>query len=141
MVEIKPASPSDSNIMWVEKYRPNTLDELLSQDKVISTGIFLKIIIIYSNYNNNDRNDANIQDASFLRLKILRLNYEIPASFLDKLSLQSASLYVSATNLLTFTKFQGVDPEAGGISILTGTSNKDLYPYSKTFSFGIKIGL
>jgi TonB-linked SusC/RagA family outer membrane protein len=98
--------------------------------------------LIYGNRYNTVVNDAILQDASYLRLKILRVNYNIPDIFLDKLFLKSASLYVSATNLLTITKFKGVDPEAGGgTSIMGGSDNRDRYPYSKTFSFGIKIGL
>ncbi len=99
--------------------------------------------IIYGIRVNARTNDVNLQDASFLRLKILRLNYEIPEKIMHRLSLKSATVYISATNLFTWTGFKGVDPETGGtdMTIFGAQYNRDAFPYSKTFSFGVKIGL
>ncbi len=97
--------------------------------------------LIYGNSYNTVMSDAIVQDASFLRLKSLRLNYNIPEIIVNKLSLKNASVYVSASNLFTITNFKGIDPEAGGGAILGSLDNRDTYPYAKTVSFGVKIGL
>ncbi len=99
--------------------------------------------LIYDYYSNGPLSDVSLQDASFLRLKMVRLNYEIPQGIINKLSLKSGSVYISATNLITWTSFMGIDPETGGTNMTIDDAryNRDAFPYSKTFSFGVKIGL
>ncbi len=75
-----------------------------------------------------------IEDASFLRLKTLTVGYNVPENIIKKQSiLTGAKLYVTARNLLTFTKYRGVDPEID--------SNLSLgnYPNSKQFTVGMEI--
>ncbi len=91
----------------------------------------------YGYANNKNPSDATLQDASFLRLKMLRLNYDLPEKLLSKLDIKNAMIYVSASNLFTWTSFKGVDPERGNATM----SSDALFPYSKTVSFGIKVGL
>ncbi len=73
-----------------------------------------------------------LRDASYLRLKNLYLSYIIPKKITDKIRSKGLTLYVSADNLLTFTKYEGADPEraAGGrfaqfpqVKIITGGLN------------------
>lgn len=75
-------------------------------------------------------------DRSFLRLKTLTLNYNLPKSWLHSLTIKDASVFVQGENLLTFSKQQGLDPEqpiGGAVSYR--------YPAMKTFSFGINVKL
>ncbi|WP_027126316.1 SusC/RagA family TonB-linked outer membrane protein [Gelidibacter mesophilus] len=53
-----------------------------------------------------------IQDASWIRLKNVRLTYELPQSLLDRTVISRASLTASGTNLWLKTDFTGFDPEA-----------------------------
>lgn len=52
-----------------------------------------------------------IEDASFLRLKTVSLNYNLPAKMLKKLKFTNVRVYLSAQNLITWTKYTGLDPE------------------------------
>ncbi len=97
--------------------------------------------LIYRNRSNLARNDRDLQDASYLKLKVLRLNYNFPEDLMKKLSLRGASIYVSATNLFTLTKYQGVDPEGGFASPTGGVTNRDIYPFAKSITFGVKLDL
>jgi TonB-linked SusC/RagA family outer membrane protein len=54
---------------------------------------------------------AFIEDASFLRLKSLRLGYTLPQEWTSKLTLRNLRVYLQATNLFTITKYSGLDPE------------------------------
>lgn len=75
-----------------------------------------------------------LEDASFLRLKNLTLSYSFPQSLLKKSHFFStARIFAQGQNLLTFTKFTGLDPE--------GASNvyKAQYPMSRQFSFGLEV--
>lgn len=75
-----------------------------------------------------------LEDASFLRLKNLTLGYAFPKAWLQKTKyIEHARIYGQAQNLLTFTKFTGLDPE--------NSSNlyKAQYPMTRQFSFGLEV--
>jgi len=55
-----------------------------------------------------------LQDASYFRLKNVNLSYNIPPKILQKLRMSDLQVYVSGDNLLTFTNYEGADPERAG---------------------------
>jgi TonB-linked SusC/RagA family outer membrane protein len=56
--------------------------------------------------------DATYKDDSYIRLKNVSLTYTLPAHLTNKLRMQQVRLFIHIQNLLTFTKYQGLDPEA-----------------------------
>jgi TonB-linked SusC/RagA family outer membrane protein len=56
-------------------------------------------------------------EASFIRLKNVSLSWQLPQSWVRKARLQSASIYAHAQNLLTITKYRGLDPESMGLGM------------------------
>ena len=75
-----------------------------------------------------------LEDASFLRLKNLMVSYDFPQSLLGKTGFMSrARLYVQAQNLLTWTKFSGLDPES------SSNIYKAQYPMSRQYTFGLEV--
>jgi TonB-linked SusC/RagA family outer membrane protein len=76
-----------------------------------------------------------IQDASFMRLKTLNFGYQIPAKYLQKTTsvIKGVKLFVVGRNLLTFTKYEGPDPEVDS-NIGLGTN-----PNTKQTSFGLEL--
>jgi hypothetical protein len=83
--------------------------------------------------------DLHLQDASYLRLKNLRINYNVPTESFSFLS--NLSIYVSAQNLLTFTKYSGYDPEVNSFSGGDLRQGIDLtaYPSVRTFTLGLNV--
>lgn len=76
-----------------------------------------------------------LEDASFLRLKNLSLSYSFPSKMLKKTKVvENIRLYAQGQNLLTFTKFQGMDPESDR------NMYQAAYPLSRQFTFGLEIG-
>jgi TonB-linked SusC/RagA family outer membrane protein len=63
------------------------------------------------NYDTNLRPSRHIEDASYLRLKNISLGYAVPKSLTSKIGIGSLRVFVSGQNLLTFTKYTGLDPE------------------------------
>ena len=61
-----------------------------------------------------------LEDGSFIRLKNVTLGYTIPSLITNKWGISKARIYVSGTNLLTFTKYKGLDPE---VSSQSGNQN------------------
>lgn len=62
-----------------------------------------------------------VEDGSFLKLKNLVLGYTLPKSLIQKATISNLRLYIQAENLLTFTKYSGLDPEITNME--TGTGN------------------
>ncbi|HBH85201.1 MAG TPA: hypothetical protein DDY34_15580 [Bacteroidales bacterium] len=87
---------------------------------------------------NNEINSYYIEDGSFLRLKNLQLGYTIPESVTNKVDIQSLRVYVQGVNLLTATKYSGLDPELGGWDTSFGIDAGN-YPLVKQFLFGINV--
>ncbi len=86
------------------------------------------------NRNSNDVSSRYIEDGTYLRLKNVRLSYNLPSAWTRSVSLQSASVYVSGDNLLTLTDFSGMDPEVG-LDGVAGTK----YPISRKVIFGLGV--
>ena len=87
---------------------------------------------------NNEINSYYIEDGSFLRLKNLQLGYTIPESVTSKVNIKSLRVYVQGVNLLTSTKYTGLDPELGGWDTSFGIDAGN-YPLVKQFLFGINV--
>ena len=94
--------------------------------------------------NNNRRTSTRfLEDGSYLRLKTITLGYNLPTGIVRGAHLQTARIYVSGQNLLTFTKYKGLDPE---ISTFSGTNTAlgtDFltFPQARTLQVGVNIGL
>jgi TonB-linked SusC/RagA family outer membrane protein len=61
--------------------------------------------------NNATPSSRFLEDGSYIRLKNAQLGYTIPAKLLKFIGLSSTRVYASGTNLLTWTKYSGLDPE------------------------------
>ncbi|NIJ43908.1 TonB-linked SusC/RagA family outer membrane protein [Wenyingzhuangia heitensis] len=84
-----------------------------------------------------------VQDGSYLRLKNVQLGYSLPKSFLKKTSITKLRMYASAQNLITFTDYDGLDPEVG-VDGSTGSPldigiDRGRYPSVRTLSLGFDI--
>ncbi|PRZ28155.1 TonB-dependent receptor [Flavobacterium granuli] len=97
---------------------------------------------VYTDPSSNGRiSDRYIYDTSYLRLKNVQLSYNLDTKVLDKIGLDRATFTLTATNLLTWTKWPGMDPETFSErgTITDQISNEDPYPLAKSFSLGIQV--
>lgn len=97
-------------------------------------------------YRNNGAQASSraLSDGDYLRLKTITLGYNFPTAILEKIKLSQARIYVTGQNLLTFTKYEGWDPEVN-TDYTSGTSyflGNDFYsaPQAKSFIVGVKLG-
>ncbi|TZF86378.1 TonB-dependent receptor (plasmid) [Pedobacter sp. BS3] len=80
-----------------------------------------------------------LEDGSYLRLKTVSLDYDIPSKYLKRVKVSKLSLGCSAQNLFTWTNYTGMDPEvAVKNSILTPGFDFSAYPRAKTIVFSLK---
>jgi len=84
-----------------------------------------------------------IENGSFLRIKNVSLGYNLPKNAIKKLHIKSLRFYVTGQNLYTFTPYSGMDPEVNYYSTDNVVMGTDFftYPQSRTFLFGLNIGL
>jgi TonB-dependent starch-binding outer membrane protein SusC len=81
-----------------------------------------------------------LENADFLRLKNISLSYDLPSSLTDKLKLQAARLTLSGLNLVTLTKYTGLDPEASSnTSLLSAGVDLTPYPLTKLYSLSLLV--
>ncbi|MFZ4770771.1 MAG: SusC/RagA family TonB-linked outer membrane protein, partial [Ferruginibacter sp.] len=90
--------------------------------------------LVLNDPNNNSRvSDRFVEDASYLRIKNIRIAYTLPAKMAEYLKLKRTQIYVSAQNLVTITDYSGFDPEVGG------GVDYGFYPQARTFLAGITV--
>ncbi|HRE53003.1 MAG TPA: TonB-dependent receptor [Flavitalea sp.] len=83
-------------------------------------------------WRSSHRTDMEFQDMNYARLKNLQLAYNLPASVVSKLRVQTAQFYVSAQNLFLLYASEGIwEPEFGG--------DRDNYPLMRTLAIGANI--
>ena len=85
---------------------------------------------------NQASTDRMIVDASYLRLKNVQLAYRLPSTLTRKVFIENASVYISGTNLLTFSKLNewNLDPESS-----SGWQN--YYPQTSLYTVGVNLQL
>ena len=66
----------------------------------------------YTEYDRAANSDLSVTDASYVRLKTLSLSYQLSSGLIHGLGIENCTVYVHGQNLLTFTGYQGLDPQA-----------------------------
>lgn len=92
--------------------------------------------------NGTDKSSRWIQDGSYFRVKSVNLGYNISRKVLSRFKIDNARVYVAASNLFTFTKYTGYDPEVNTGYLSNLELGHDFYtpPQIKTISVGINLG-
>ena len=112
-----------------------------------------EVLVVEENINTDiPRNDANnytkpsewyIEDGSYLRLRNVTLGYTLPASITSVINIERLRVYLGGRNLLTLTKYSGINPEVGEA---TGTDgllrmgiDATVYPVTSMILFGVNL--
>lgn len=95
--------------------------------------------------NNTRPSTRFLEDGSYLRLKNVQLGYNIPAGLSGRLGVKNLRVYFTAQNLLTFTKYPGMDPEmttsdnAQNEGDIAAGIDWGTYPLARSFNLGIQL--
>jgi hypothetical protein len=87
--------------------------------------------------NNWQQSTWFMRDGTFLRLKQLEFGYTLPEKLVTRAGMTAARVYLSATNLLVFSKFKLWDPESRVPN--TNTSSGMSYPLQRVVNLGVNI--
>jgi len=74
-----------------------------------------------------------VESGAYMRLKNMQLGYSLPKSIVKSANINRCRLYLSVSNLLTFTNYTGYDPEVG-----SGVDYGN-YPQARTFMLGVNV--
>lgn len=100
---------------------------------------YAKLMWMPSAYTNTQANDRYVYSNSYFRLRNITLSYTFEPAWLERLHVSGASVFFTATNLFTITDWPGLDPDMAATNAFTKTTEtKDVYPMSRSFSFGLK---
>ena len=97
-------------------------------------------VVVFGDPTGNSRfSDRWIEDGSYLKLKTVKLSYDIPVS---ASWLQGLSVWCAAENLYTLTKYKGNDPEFSvNNNVLYQGVDAGLLPQTRSFHLGVKVNL
>lgn len=81
----------------------------------------------------------NVERADFVKLRNLSIGYTLRGERIRNIGISSLRIYSQAFNLLTFTGYQGADPEisSGGNTNLAPGVDRNTVPQARTVSFGV----
>ncbi len=90
-------------------------------------------------HNRLSPSDFWIEDASYIKLRNVKLTYKFPRSLTRKIHIKDITCFVYGNNLLTFTAYKGFDPEFSGTNALSFGIDPNRYPRKREFGFGLSL--
>ena len=129
-----------SGFARIEKIDPNGGDEISNLYVSNAATATTARINSGSDMNDNGRTSSRfVEDGSYLRVKDFQLGYSLPRVWLQRnLKIDHLQLYVNITNLYTFTKYKGFDPEVGSYDIRMYGIDNARYPTARTYTMGLR---
>lgn len=95
--------------------------------------------LVNGNKNSYKPSSRYLEDGSYIRLRNVTLAYNLPESITKKLKVNNVRFFVSGDNLVTLTRFSGMDPEVSQLNDTTNGVVGTKYPISKKFLFGVNV--
>jgi TonB-linked SusC/RagA family outer membrane protein len=143
---------TDGGFNWGEDYyNDHYTVELYDRNDELVTPLndgatYPRIDPIGSNENFTRLSDFYIEDGSYVRLKNIEIGYTLPATISKMAHISRIRVYFAAKNMLTFTKYSGLDPEVGSTRNAQGFSDprsavfdKAAYSTAKMYSCGLNV--
>jgi TonB-linked SusC/RagA family outer membrane protein len=95
--------------------------------------------------NNTQISTRFLESGSYTRLKNLQIGYNVPKTFLERYNFTAVRIYFSGTNLFTWSKYSGMDPEMSVSNNSTADGDKangidwGTYPAAKSYNMGLTV--
>ncbi|TWF38933.1 TonB-linked SusC/RagA family outer membrane protein [Chitinophaga polysaccharea] len=132
------------NVVYFNGYTNNYAKEMLYDSWSPSNKVASLPRIVTGDPNQNGRtSDFFIEKASYLKLKNVQVAYTFNTPALSRVRISSIRAFLSGTNLLTFTRYKGLDPEVNmaPASNFSQGIDTNIYPLTRSFAAGINVNL
>ena len=103
-----------------------------------NTGASIPALTMVDNNNETRMSNYFVEDGSYLKLKYLKLAYQLPKTVAQKIFASNISVFGQVENIFTITSYKGLDPEVilGGYGARVDSG---LYPRARTFTLGLNL--
>ena len=103
-----------------------------------NTGATIPALTMVDNNNETRMSSYFVEDGSYLKLKYLKLGYQLPKDLAQKIYASGISVFGHVENIFTITSYKGLDPEVilGGYGARVDSG---LYPRARTFTLGLNL--
>jgi len=95
------------------------------------------------NFSNNRKeartSNLYFKNADYVRLRSLRLAFNLPQSMLKNIGIENAQIYMVGNNIVTFSKYTGMNIDATSDNVLTQGFDQAFYPVAKIYSMGFNL--
>ncbi len=85
-------------------------------------------------------NSWYVEDGSYLRLQRIGVTYDLANDLVDKMGIGSLTVGIAANNIITFTKYSGLDPGVGGAADTNFGIDVGNYPVTPSYMFNVSVG-
>jgi TonB-linked SusC/RagA family outer membrane protein len=106
---------------------------------VPNTTVAVNVPTYYSRINGRDNVEANVFDATYTKLREVRLSYALPGAWLSKTFLREASIGVFGRDLYTWSDFPAFDPETATLDNSTVTPGLEIGQFPSTRTMGVNL--
>ncbi len=87
---------------------------------------------------NTRESDRFLEKGDFVRLRQIQLGYTLPKSALARIQSEQLRIYISGENLLTWTKYEGIDPEFAPSGVLSTGVDRLIFPFTRSYVVGLQ---
>lgn len=112
--------------------------EVLNAWSPTNTGSSIPALTMVDNNNETRMSTYFVEDGSYLKLKYLKLGYQLPKNLCQKIFASNINVFAQVENVFTITNYKGLDPEVmlgeWGARIDSG-----LYPRARTYTLGVNL--
>ncbi len=121
---------------WTPQNQNTDVPAFIEQRTREQSGLKSKVTI-----SGDQRSQRWVEDASYVRLKNIMLGYSFPKAVTNRVGLTHLRAFISATNLITLTKYTGYDPEVSSYVGNDAQFGVDFsnYPQAKIINFGLNV--
>lgn len=81
--------------------------------------------------------DLMLFNGSYARIRQLQLGYTLPGQWASRIKIRNARVYVSLDDYFTFSKYPGMDPEAGSSNVNSLGIDRGVYPIPRKAMVGL----
>ena len=94
-----------------------------------------------SNFSTNTQSSSYyVEDGSYLRIQNLSIGYTLPNNVLSRIGMERLRIFAATNNVLTLTKYSGLDPSVGGDADTRFGIDVGNYPITRSWNIGVNLG-